>query len=131
MSSKNSKQKKQYQDLLWEFNPSDNRVTLDGKTWKATTLFAKIKDLPVFDVPVAAIDLHWNVWNIKDIATFIRHVVSVNKADLSYPIIFDEDGQLMDGYHRVCKAILENRKTIKAVRFKENPAADIIEKEDE
>lgn len=128
---KNSKSKKPYQDLLWEFDSSDNTTYLGKRGWKTTTLFAKAKNLPVFDVPVAAIDLHWNVWNITDTSTFIRHMISVINADLSYPIIFDEDGQLMDGYHRVCKAILENKKTIKAVRFKENPHPDLTKEDDD
>jgi hypothetical protein len=40
---------------------------------------------------------------------------------LSHPIILDEDGVIMDGRHRVMKALLTEQKTIKVVRFDENP----------
>ena len=50
------------------------------------------------------------------------HMKSVNSANLKYPIILDEDGEVMDGRHRIMKAMLENKKTIKAVRFNENPS---------
>jgi hypothetical protein len=46
---------------------------------------------------------------------------TVYDSDLSFPIILDEDGALMDGRHRVMKAILIGQETIKAVRFDENP----------
>lgn len=51
----------------------------------------------------------------------VGHVRAVLDADLSYPIILDEDGEVMDGRHRIMKAILDGTGTIKAVRFEENP----------
>ena len=48
---------------------------------------------------------------------------------LNYPIILDDCGQIADGYHRLCKAILEGRETIKAIRLEEMPAPDRIEEE--
>jgi hypothetical protein len=32
----------------------------------------------------------------------------------------------MDGMHRVCKALIEGRETISAVRFEEDPEPDYI-----
>ena len=55
------------------------------------------------------------------------HMKAVRDCDLDYPIIMDEDGDVMDGRHRIMKAILEDQKTIKAVRFKRNPDACRIE----
>jgi len=51
----------------------------------------------------------------------VMHMRAVNDADLSMPIILDEDGELMDGRHRIMKAMLTGAETIKAVRFDENP----------
>ena len=50
------------------------------------------------------------------------HMQAVLDADLSYPIILDEDGEIMDGRHRLMKAILNRESTIKAVRFDVNPS---------
>ena len=52
----------------------------------------------------------------------VRHIKSVLAADLSYPIILDEDGEIMDGRHRVMKALIDGEESIRAVRFSENPA---------
>jgi len=45
------------------------------------------------------------------------------------PIILCPEGRVMDGMHRVCKAILESRVTISAVRFKELHDPDYIGKQ--
>lgn len=50
----------------------------------------------------------------KDIAD---HAKLIADADLSYPIVLCHEGRLMDGMHRVCKAYLQGRTHIKAVRF--------------
>lgn len=48
------------------------------------------------------------------------------ECDLAYPIILSSDGRIMDGMHRVCKALLENRTEIDAVRFRHDPEPDYI-----
>jgi ParB-like chromosome segregation protein Spo0J len=68
---------------------------------------------------------HLNVWYSYEKLTLremVMHMNAVNKADLSKPIILDEDGELMDGRHRIMKAMLTGVATIKAVRFDENPS---------
>ena len=57
----------------------------------------------------------------------VMHMKAVNDADLKRPIILDEDGELMDGRHRLMKAMLLGKKTIKAVRFDENPSPCQVE----
>jgi hypothetical protein len=41
----------------------------------------------------------------------------VNDADLNYPIILHPEGWVMDGCHRIVRALREGRGTIRAVRF--------------
>jgi len=41
----------------------------------------------------------------------------------------DPDGFIMDGWHRVVKALVEGRQTIKAVRFETLPAWEFQETE--
>ena len=60
----------------------------------------------------------------------VMHMKAVLNADLSFPIILDEDGEIMDGRHRIMKAILEGKRNIKAVRFNENPEPCSVNKED-
>ena len=52
------------------------------------------------------------------------HVRLVQTVDPSYPIILATDGRVMDGMHRVVRALLEGRSTIAAVRFEVQPEPD-------
>jgi len=57
----------------------------------------------------------------------VMHMRAVSNADLNYPIILDEDGEILDGRHRIMKALFLGKETIKAVRFEENPRPCSIE----
>jgi hypothetical protein len=46
--------------------------------------------------------------------------------DLAFPIILSSDGRVMDGMHRVGKALLQNYTEIEAVRFTQDPEPDYI-----
>ena len=54
----------------------------------------------------------------------VEHARLIQGADLSFPIILSSDGRVMDGMHRVAKAVLEGRETIEAVKFSEDPEPD-------
>jgi hypothetical protein len=56
------------------------------------------------------------------------HARLMNETDLSHPIILSQDGRVMDGMHRVCKALVQGRKTISAVRFEQDPEPDYVGK---
>lgn len=87
------------------------------------------KDLAPFDLPLSCINISTSVWG-KDCETvkgFVKHCKRVDAVDLSYPVIMDDDGFIMDGWHRVAKALRDGRATIKAVRFDETPAPDYYE----
>ena len=67
---------------------------------------------------------HLNVYNKYEDLTLrqmVMHMKATQDADLDCPIILDEDGEIMDGRHRIMKALLIGAETIKAVRFDENP----------
>ena len=57
----------------------------------------------------------------------VEHAKLIQEADLDYPIILSENGRVMDGMHRVCKAILLGHNTVKAVQFEEDPEPDYID----
>lgn len=100
--------------------------------WKAETLylFAKAKELPVLDLPLWAIDLSDSPFDTSNWYNFIYQCKRVQDASLDYPIILDEYGKVADGRHRVCKAILAGRETIKAIRLQEMPAPDWIDEKE-
>ena len=49
------------------------------------------------------------------------HTNLIQQTDLAYPIILSASGRVMDGMHRACKAFLENRSTVDAVQFTQDP----------
>ena len=63
----------------------------------------------------------WGKYENLNLREFVMHMRAVLDADLSFPIILDEDGEIMDGRHRLLKAMLEGRDSVKCVRFEENP----------
>ena len=54
----------------------------------------------------------------------VEHIRLIEQTDVSYPVILSSDGRVMDGMHRVAKALLEGRQTIEAVQFSQDPEPD-------
>ena len=54
----------------------------------------------------------------------VEHMRLIEETDLGYPIILSSDGRVMDGMHRVAKALLEGQETIEAVKFRQDPEPD-------
>lgn len=57
---------------------------------------------------------------------FTFHVRLMDEADLAFPIILAADGTVMDGMHRVAKALRLGRGEIEAVQFESDPLPDHI-----
>lgn len=98
--------------------------------WHVPRLIEAAASLTPEEVPVASFrDLDEQVWeHLLTPRTVVNHLRRVLQADLSYPIIVSEDGWVMDGCHRLSKALLEGRETVLAVRFLKNPPPDEVVK---
>ena len=97
--------------------------------WDVDKLVEKSKDLPVISINLEDIkELDESFWyqggNQPSCRSIVEHVRLVNEADLKYPIILSKDGRVMDGMHRVAKALLLGHDEIQAVRFDEDIAPD-------
>ena len=98
--------------------------------WDVERLIGLSAELPVEEVDISTIGavetVYW--FNTPDDEPTVRgvadHARLINEVDLSYPIILGADGRVMDGMHRVAKAILGGHTTIKAVRFRVQPEPD-------
>lgn len=101
--------------------PGEQMCRLGRHEWSVARLFELARDLPVMDVPLDHLSLYYTYEKLT-IREMVMHMQAVIAADLSKPIIMDEDGELMDGRHRLMKAMLDGEKTIRAVRFDENPS---------
>ena len=98
--------------------------------WDVDRLVILTRDLPVEKVALSEIrELDGPVFGEEEPATwreFVAHVQLMETADLSYPIILAADGAVMDGMHRVAKALRDGLPGVDAVRFEQDPPADHV-----
>ena len=92
-----------------------------GKTWSVLRLIEHSKDLPVQEMPLTALNTYTLCPKPTNMNSFVSHIKKVLECDLKYPIILDDEGYVMDGRHRIAKALLQGKETIKFVRFEETP----------
>lgn len=105
---------------------AENRYTADGKIWAASNLvsWVKEKNYPVFKLPLAGVNLEHLPWEINTLDDIIWHSKRIQDTDLNHPILIDHLGRICDGYHRIVKAIIENKTEINAIRIEEMPRPD-------
>lgn len=100
--------------------------------WDVHRLIAQSRDLPVSHVALSTIaeldEAYW--WDTDSppptCRQVIEHMQLVEAADLQYPIILCPRGRVMDGMHRVAKALLLGKSEIAAVRLLELPSPDHV-----
>ena len=117
---KNGRVRKQY-----NFKPSAKGLD----AWDVDNLIVLSSDLPVNEVAIASIaDVDTDFWFKFGPTPTVRRIIDqvrlIQEADLSYPIILGSDGRVMDGMHRIARAMLEGHSTIGAVRFEDDPDPD-------
>lgn len=96
----------------------------NGKTYSVAAVLELARNIPEEIVDIRLIDKYYNVSNITsnqyDLEDFAAAMKRVLNADLKYPILIYR-GFIMDGKHRLTKAIYLGKKTIKAKVLKELP----------
>lgn len=97
--------------------------------WDVDRLVALAATRPVEQVPLDSIpDVDRTYWYDHGYEPTVRSVVEhfrlMMQADLSYPIVIDPEGGVMDGMHRVARALAESRSTIAARRLPAMPEPD-------
>ncbi len=109
------------------------RPSADGLlAWNVGRLIALSQGLPVERIALSRIaEVDENHWYAAEgqaptCRSILGHIALIEAADLSFPILLDAGGRLMDGMHRVCKAIRRGESHIAAVRFPETPPPDHI-----
>ena len=98
--------------------------------WNVRRLIQLTENFPVVKIdPSSLPGIDANHWYQEENATpsprsIVAHIRLIEECDLRYPIILDTSGRVMDGMHRVCKALLHGAKEIDAVQFKSDPEPD-------
>lgn len=106
------------------------QVGNDTHVWDVNRLLRENTALPVISIALQQIaELQQAYWfpEIHPTTTaIIEHMRLVEAADLTYPILIDAEGKLMDGMHRVAKALLAGHTHIHAQQLPHTPAPDFI-----
>jgi hypothetical protein len=98
--------------------------------WNVERLIGLSSRLPVDKVAVDSIgEVDSAYWfdagsDLPTVRRIIEHMRLVLQVDTSHPIILGPDGRVLDGMHRIARAILDGHSTIRAVRFEVLPEPD-------
>lgn len=109
---------------------------IDGRRhfWDVEKLWELLKKLPVHKIKIDSIkELDQDCWfagskntpnpTIRNIALQCQRIINAN---MEYPILLCSVGQLIDGGHRLAKAMIDGESEIDAVYIK-LPTADVIQ----
>lgn len=102
---------------------------LSSWNWRAQTVWEWEDAIPIWvilnkienwfyqsrevEIDLSVINLTNYNFTINDLFDFITHYKLVERADLKYPVIVDKKWRIIDWRHRLCKAIIEWKKTLK------------------
>jgi hypothetical protein len=116
----------------YHFWPSDGGFD----AWDVDRLVALTEGLPVEDVPVAELpevdSVYWfNGTERPTVRRVVQHFQLMRDVDPGYPIILGPGNRVMDGMHRVARALVEGRDRVKAVRLPTLPPPDFTNCEPE
>jgi hypothetical protein len=100
---------------------------VDGEVlgWTDTTLWKAVEHLPPQTISVTRFPLKFDIWSKPgDQEELAGHLERILKADLDFPIILDSHGEILDGYHRLAKAMLMNHLRVRVVWLNPMPPPD-------
>ena len=105
--------------LSWGFNrqsiwEGENIIDIPFLIQKIEDGFYKTKK---FKYNIEAYNLSKDSFDCDNLFEFLVHYKLVENADLSFPIIINNMGQVIDWRHRICKAILLWKKEIDAIQI--------------
>jgi len=113
----------------YHFRPSERGF----RAWDVHRLVTLTNGFPRFQISVKNIreldEPYWFSGGDHDATcrAVIEHAQAIESADLSFPIILSADGGVMDGMHRVAKAVFRGMKSVEAVQFATDPEPDFID----
>jgi len=96
--------------------------------WDVDRLVSLSSGIPVTLVALDEIeDVDTNYWFTTDapsVRLVVIHMDLIDAVEIRYPIILASSGRVMDGMHRIARALRDGRDSIPAVRFREDPEPD-------
>lgn len=101
------------------------------RAWDVHRLLELACDLPMREVSLASIaEVDEPYWFAPGKAPTCRavadHACLIAQADLDFPILLSADGRVMDGMHRVARALILRTAAVRARRFATDPPPDHV-----
>ena len=98
----------------------------EGKVFKSESLHKAAEKLPIttYHIDREAVLSEEVRWQIKNFFDFLNHLRRVMEADLSVPLIVRSDGCVMDGRHRIIKAVYDGKDKLPQKKFTIDPKPD-------
>lgn len=120
LSGQTARMRKQY-----HFWPGERGMD----AWDVDRLIEVTADLPIEEVPLTELQevdsVYWfNFSQRPTVRNVVEHFRLVQEVDPRHPIILGPDNRVMDGMHRVARALLEDQTRIAAVRLRTLPDPD-------
>jgi hypothetical protein len=110
----------------YHFWPGENGLD----AWDVDRLIELTRDFPVLEIDLADLpELDTAYWSApgaapETVREIVGHIRFILEADASYPVILGFDNRVMDGMHRIAKALLAGQSSVRAVRFDRQPEPD-------
>jgi len=97
--------------------------------WDVDRLILLSEGLPIEQVAISSIEeidsIYWfDATERPTVRKVVEHVRLIQEVDVDCPILLGPDGRVMDGMHRIARALLDGREAIAARRLPELPEAD-------
>lgn len=89
-------------------------ITISSLIQRIEDWYYQIKKLK-YNIEV--FNLRSDSFSCDSLFEFLVHCKKIEDANLKYPIIINNEWQVIDGRHRICKAILQGDKEIDAIQI--------------
>ena len=104
----------------------ESKASFDDTSWSAELLYKTVNEQKCRAeiYPLKFVNYSDVVWDGNRVADFIYHARRIQHADKTIPIIIGPFGGILDGFHRIAKALLDGDDHIKCYRLDEMPEPD-------
>jgi hypothetical protein len=104
------------------------------RIWEIDRLLALSENLPVEIVPVAKLpgadEVGWigrpEHFGRLTLHEVVEHIRRIQWAELARPLLISSEGWLMDGFHRLARALLDDVAELPVKKFEADPEPDRI-----
>lgn len=106
----------------WEFEDGQY-ITSNNRKYNIHAALMLAKDLPQKTLNIKTLYRDYCAPCENSFMEFVKHMKAVVDANLQYPILLNEDGLIIDGRHRLAKALLKGHVVIQCIQFDVDPPA--------